>query len=309
MSSLSFSNVNYSGIRAGIYLAPALISGKMVEKKLMQVFPGVKNKMSVPVMKLKNGTIKPYTQKFMPSGGFDLSDRELDPQKMSVHLEFPYSVLEQLYESERMMAGIHNTEMPESFQEFVIQYVTTAISAEIDNIIWNSDKAGTGEANLKQIDGLLKGIKSDTDVHIVDIEALTTSNILTEFNKVFLSTPANMSASELTYYVSPVAMKLYVTKLATMGNLTPNQVISGGTLYSGNIIIEDIQDFPDNEIICTPWSNIVYGTDLESDIQKFIILDMRVQSADDELRVRCDFKVDVEYGFGENITRGRVATP
>ena len=57
---LKITATSYRGKVAGEYIAPIVLSGKMINKDLVRPLLNVKNKMAVPAVEL-NGVIKPYT--------------------------------------------------------------------------------------------------------------------------------------------------------------------------------------------------------------------------------------------------------
>jgi hypothetical protein len=289
---------NYAGKYAGSYIAKAILAGKMLEDDNCQKFLTVKSKMNVPVVSLA-GVIKPYSEDFVASGSVVVADKELDPAKFSVHLAFSIDTLEQMWESESMAAGMANSGMPQDFQSFAIAYIQKNVRREVDNYLWNSDTAGTGV--LAQFDGWLKRFGADADVVDVAAATLTQANILAEITKVYQALPDDISEEDTRIFMSPRTLKLLKSALADKQIYAQNQSIAAAMLYDENVKLVSVPSFPANKMVGTASYNLVFGTDLESDMQTFQLIDMRQTTGDRRLRFRMDFKMDVSYGFGSHV--------
>ncbi|MBN2262527.1 MAG: hypothetical protein JW735_06435 [Prolixibacteraceae bacterium] len=287
---------SYQGKFAAQFIALAILGGKMIDKNLITRFLNIKKAMFLPVVRL-NGVIKPYTSDFVAAGSIDISDRQLDPKAASVHLEFLIDTLEQMFMSEGMTAGMQNSNMDTDFESFVTKYIAREINNQIDNFIWNADKTKTGAIAL--VDGLLKRIAADAQSVKIPSVALTKSNVLDEIAKVYVAMPENTSEQpDMKFYTSVKTMKLYKQAVADKGLITAP--LADHPMYDSNIEIVSIPGFPANTIVCAPVSNLFYGTDLESDTQSYELIDMRHTTGDRKLRLRMDFKLDVNYAFGDS---------
>lgn len=298
---------NYAGKFAGAYIAEAILRGKMLDEnpRNMTKFLALKSKMNVPVM-LLNGVIKPYTKNFVASGEVVYSERVLDPNKFSVQLEFDIDVLEQMYESEKMAAGMANSNMIPDLQTFVTQYIQTQIQNEMDNFIWNSDTAGSG--TLAQIDGLFKLMNADADVVDVVAAAHTKASIIAEFEKVYGALPEKIAESSSLRFFMPVASGNFLKMaIGSNGVESQNRDIDTNFLYAMTNRIVTVPNFPANTIAATDFQNLFFGTDLESDMQTYQLIDLRQTTGDRVLRLRMDFKADVNYAFGNQVVLAQTA--
>lgn len=295
---------SYSGKYASSYIAKSILAGVMLNKSLMRKFIGIKSSMNIPVMKL-NGIVQPYTSEFNPVvDAIQVSERKLTPAKRTTQLLFEIEHLEQMHISEEMPPGMHNTEMPDSFEEFLIMYIEAAVANEIDNLIWNSDTSASGA--LGQADGLLKLLTIDPDVNDIAISPFTVDNIIDEMTKVYLGAPEGISKTRNAMFMSVQSHKMYEVALTKSKELAANKDVNGNLLYSKNTMVEAIPNFPANTIVYAPTSNLAFGTDLESDANKVRIVDMRFTTNDDQIRLRMDYKLDSNYGFGEEIVLAKV---
>lgn len=299
-------SATYEGQHAAEFIAPAIISGKMLEQGLITPYLSIKSEMKIPLMKL-DGIIQVYATDFNADPDtVQISDRVLNPKAFTVNLEFPINVLESLHISAQMAAGMANSSVPLDFQTFVIAYVIKHIKKSMDMFMWNSDTSNSGV--LSQFDGLIKLMANDADVVKPTIAALTEANIITELNKVYTAIPEDSSEDEnLKVFVSVAAHKLYKQALAKLHGITPNKKVQASMLYDENIDLVSIPKFPANTIVATSSNNLAFGTDLTSDAQTFQIVDMRFTTNDRKVRFRVDFKVDVNYGFGEEVVYAKAA--
>lgn len=289
---------NYAGKYAGQYVAKAILAGRMLTGGHCEKFLTVKNKVNVPVA-LIDGVIKPYTEDFVAAGSLDLSDNEIDPVKFSVHLNFSIDTLELMWESEQMQAGMGNSNMPQDFQSFVVAYIQKHIQNQVDNYLWNSDTAGSGV--LAQFDGWLKRFGADASVVDVLGTTLTEANIMAEVAKVYKAMPEDISEEDARIFMSVGAHKLLKIALSDREKYAANEVIAATMLYDENVKLVGVPNFPANKLVGTSKANLFFGSDLESDMQTFQLIDMRATTADRKLRFRMDFKMDVSYGFGSHV--------
>lgn len=287
---------NYQGKFAATFIALSILGGKMIDRSLITKFIGIKKAMHLPVVRL-NGVIKPYTAKFEAAGSLDISERKLDPQAASVHLEFLIDTLEQMFLSEGMAAGMQNSNMGNDFESFVTRYIAKEINKQMDNFIWNADKDQTGV--IAMFDGLLKKLNADTETTKITGATLTKDNILDELAKVYMAIPEDVSEDEdLKMFMSVKTRKLYKQALADKALI--KEPLTDHPMYDANIEIESVAGFKPDTIVCTPTSNIFFGTDLESDMQSYELIDMRHTTGDRMLRLRMDFKQDVNHAFGDS---------
>jgi hypothetical protein len=289
---------NYAGKYAGQYIAKAVLAGRMLENDNCQKFLAVKSKMNAPVVSL-NGVIKPYTEDFVAAGSVVISEKVLDPAKFSVQLAFSIDTLEQMWESEKMAAGMGGSGMPQDFQSFVVAYIQKQVRKEVDNYLWNSDTAGTGV--LAQVDGWLKQFGADAAVADVTASTLTQANILAEITKVYQALPEDVSEEDTRIFMSVGSHKLLKAALASREIYAQNENIAATMLYDQNVKLVSVPGFPANTMVGTASYNLIFGTDLESDMQSFSLIDMRQTTGDRKLRFRMDFKMDVSYGFGSHV--------
>ncbi len=287
---------NYQGKFASSFVALSILGGKMIEQDLITKFIGVKKAMHLPVVKL-DGVIKPYTAKFEAAGSLEVSERKLEPKAASVQLEFLIDTLEQMFLSEEMGAGMQNSNMDNDFESFVTKYIARSINNQMDNFIWNADKDKSGA--IEKFDGLLKKLNADPKTVKVSGSVLTKDNILDEIGKIYMAIPENIAEDgDLKMFMSVKTRKLYKQALADKGLST--QPLIDHSKYDENLEIKSIAGFNPNTIVCSPVSNLFFGTDLESDMQSYELIDMRHTTGDRMLRLRMDFKTDVNYAFGES---------
>lgn len=71
--------------------------------------------------------------------------------------------------------------------------------------------------------------------------------------------------------------------------------------------MEEMPWFAPNTLVATRISNLFFGTDLLSDFNEIQVVDMRQTTADQKIRYRANFSVDVEFGYGQDVVLYRPA--
>lgn len=300
MSSLTV-NLVTNGSKAAGYIAPAILAGKMIgqsaQPENITALLGVKKKRTVPVMKV-NGILKPYTSNFVAQGDVEISGNVLEPGEYSTHLEFDIREMEDLFEEAQLSAGMQNTDMPMDFETFLSNHVNKLIAKDIDNLIWNSNTGGTGA--MAVIDGLFVKMIADATVLTVDATTITATNIFVELAKAWAATPEDiLEEPDVRIFVSPRFKTLHQVALQNkIGGDVSKALVNP---FDDNTQLVAVPSFPNDVIVITTVSNLFFATDLKSDFNQYVIKNQMESTLDAKIRFRMDYKLDVNYGFGDQI--------
>ena len=165
-------------------------------------------------------------------------------------------------------------------------------------MIWQGDTNLTGgtkslfDGYLEQLDGSAIEISATT---------LTTSNILTEMNKVYSTLPAGVrkkGKDALVWFMGYDTAALYEMNLQAQGI---NTSADGGVMKAYNIEIVPVGGLTGNKIVLGERANFYIGTDLESDFNELKIIDMRDTTGDDSVRFIMKAKLDVAIAYPSEV--------
>lgn len=185
------------------------------------------------------------------------------------------------------------------FEAHLLDLVGKELSANIEQLTWKGNKAGSTGTYLDLADGLEAKLGADADVIHIQSTTLTSSNILTEIEKVYLAVPESLTADMVKIGVSPMGMRLY--KLATAKNNTINYITNG---LAENLIDFTVIEMPGlsrNSMVAGDFGkNFVYGTDIARDADLNVI-NMKRTVGERKIRIIGDFKFVVDYFVPEEI--------
>lgn len=180
--------------------------------------------------------------------------------------------------------------MPE-FQSHLLHEVARRASNNIEKAMWVGDTGGITATYLDEIDGLITQMVADNTIHKVQGTALTSSNILTEIEKVVTAIPTEVDNVQIG--VNARTLRLYKLATAKLNHRENYTHTLPTNIIDYEIVV--MPGMPDDTIVAANFGeNFVFATDLtrETDLN---VIPMKATTGDRKVRVIGDIKWTVGY--------------
>lgn len=286
---------SYAGDALQKYILKALIGGETLSTNGVQVLTGIKYKRYLKKLTSSN-IVKAHTCEFDATSGVTISEAYLEPQKIKINESICFDDIYELWDAANMQAGVNAEQMPQEVVDALTEEYINQAAKEVEEAVWQGDATGSTSSIKDLFDGFEKILDDGvpTGQTIAAASALTTSNIVTELNKVYAALPSGVkkkAKSDLVIFLSHAALGLYEMNLATQGIRTS---IEGGvpTLYGIELkAVGGLSD--DRYMVMGARDNFFVGTDLMSDFNEIKMLDQRETVGDDKINFVMKAKIDV----------------
>lgn len=302
--SITINTNTYAGKFAMEYVAPMILDGKSISH--LTVKANIKNKLNITLASVPQNLIQNYSCSFSPTGTIALDEKTLEPKHLKVDYEACKTDLIQTWASEQMVAGALNNELPKTFEDFLLDIIKKEVNLEIDETIWLGDEAGSGgiylsKPYLTKFNGFLKLAKADANTIKVTKTAITPANVIAELTKVYNAIPDTIfNNPDLKFFVSRDVYRAY--------GVAQDSYIAGNSAYtinnSVNYAFKGIELIPTNmgtgNMFVAMKSNLHFGTDLESDLQSYKMIDFEVVGSD-KVGVIMKFLAGVQYAIAPEV--------
>lgn len=295
-------NSNYAGEASRGYVEGAVMSATSLSN--IRVEEGIKFKQNLRVIGT-SGLVQDADCDFTDAGDLNLSERVLEPKELKVNKQLCKSDFIPTWEAQNMGAGAGSDE-PTELIDFVFASIAKKVAKSTEKSIWQGDKTQGGE-----FDGFTTLFAADVDVQTVDSTPLTTLNIVDEMTKVANAVMADedlRDAEGLAIFVSPQdAFKYaqYLTVNHGAAGLAPNTNIPVGSFLGIDVVIAN--GLPSGEMVATYRDNLVFGTDLMSDMNEASLIDMSPIDGSKNMRFVLNYRAGVQYAISSDIVYYRAA--
>tara|TARA_R110000803_G_scaffold54078_3_gene110671 strand:+ start:98 stop:1048 length:951 start_codon:yes stop_codon:yes gene_type:complete len=296
---------SYEGEMSLPYIAPAILSADSIANGYVTLKEGVKKALILKV--IAGGAMQAFACDFEAQTGITLAERVLTPTELKVNVQLCKADFRQDYEALQTGAGFINDRIPPNFNTFLLQYLAEIVSKGIEQNMWqgNFDPLGAGGAPLvTDFDGFLKlylaGSNKTGTAGAWTGDAETTG-IITHLSTMVAGAPVDIVGNpDTVIYMS--RQSLFLLQVA-MSSLTGTSHWSGearpGTYNGYNILTP--AGFPSNCALMTTVANNVVGTDLASDFNQAVVVDMTQTDGSDNVRLAMRFTAGVQVA---DITNG-----
>jgi hypothetical protein len=287
----------YAGEAAAPYLLKALVGGETLSTAGMSILTGIKYKETMKRFASSSLLQAGTNCDFNPTGTLTISERALEPKKIKVNAQICFNDLYSLWDSASMSAGANDESFPAALEQAIISEFTNQVAKEVETVIWQ----GSGTYGITGYEDIL--CASGSSASKVTGVTLTSSNIVTEMNKVINAMPAAIKSKkakgELVLFVSHKAAFLYEQNLAAQGLQTTGE---GQVMSLYGIEIKPVGGLSnDNIMVLGARDNFYFGTDLEADFNNVQLLDQRFVTGADYLNFVMRGKFDVNIGWEEEV--------
>lgn|SRR5574343_114839 len=291
-------STTYYGEDAKSFYSQLLTSG--VVKNEFTLLPGVKSKIKLASYDAGN-VIQADTCDPSASGEGTLAQKSMEVCDLLIYLSFCELTFEQNYLSSELRAGSNNGELPDSFQRYVLQQVMKQGSADLEKILIHGDTA-TASYPYSKCDGLIKLLLADSDV--IDVSAtsstISSTNVVTELNRVLDNTPAKVRAQEdfVILVSQEIAFAYKQAQAATTGGLF---LVGDKELNYLGFRLVPTDALSAKQMIAFSKKNVFFLTDLVSDMEDLRVIPQKDITGARKVIVTGAFKAAVNYMFGEEI--------
>ena len=210
---------------------------------------------------------------FSANGDATISQRTIATANIKVNLEFCEKTL--LGKYAEYLVKVNAVDNPFPFEEYITSALTDELNKKIERLIWMGDKSLTSDTDLKWIDGL---------VHIAGTEGTQVKSADASFKyntaydaivAVYNALPEDVLAQGAEIYVSPALFRSFMQTMVEKNyfHYNPGNEEYGEFLLPGtDAKVVRTQGLAGSKVVLGTYAkNIVYGTDMENDEEKFDI--------------------------------------
>jgi len=297
---------NYVGKLALPYVTAAVKSPDTVAKNYVRTIDGLRKAANISGLSL-NDPVKAATC------NFDENDISLDQTLQTLtltDLEVNQSVCRgtifPTYLGENMT---RNGDIAQPFKDFLMSTIAGKAGESIENGLWLADTGGVYGTGFLSNDGVFDEAGVDAsackDFSEATIAGITAGNAAAQFGTVYnqavADVPGILNKPDLAFYVNLKTYGLYIQQLAGSTTFSNHQGINNkgtdqaiiGATYLG-IPINVCPGMPDDAIVLTYRDNMVYGTNLATDMTEARIIPTYQYDGSDNVRIVMNFAIGVQ---------------
>ena len=286
----------YAGEQALPYVTAAVKSNDTVAKGYVRVMDGLTSKAVISSL-VTTDPIVGAACGFSDAGTTTLGERVLTVTDLKVNREVCRKTLFPTWVGKNMT---QNGDLPNSFSDFLLEVVAGQSAAQIENGIWVADASGIFGAGFLSNDGVFdqNGLNASATADFTQVTmnsgaATTSANIDDALASVYASVTGSHPGLEFKegfgFYMNNKMFSFYAQFLAgtasgqgiNMLGLTLNPE---GLSYLGHPIYR-CPGMPDDAIVATYKSNLVFGTNLGTDLTEAQIIPTYQYDGSDNIRV------------------------
>ena len=257
-----------------------------------RTLPGIKSK-----TKLANVTFGSLLQASTcnfnaPTDSLDAIDIDVCP--LSAMAQLCQFDLEQSFLALQMSQGSNGDFTVASFMSYYWNEMANVIGQDLELLRWQGNDASE-DPLLGLCTGYLFPMFYDADIIGLYDGAITTSNVLTVLESVVNAAPNTISRkkADLRLYVSTNVANAYELK-AAQGNTQTYVTLPLGLTFLGiNVVV--CEGMPDNTIVLTLRTNLIYAFDAEGDSKALRAVNLSDTVAEPYLRTRANLKAGFHY--------------
>ena len=291
---------NFAGTKAQGYLYPAVMTANTLTNNIVETHENVKFKLNLRNL-ATTGFLTDSACDFASTGQVNLSDVVLEPKQLKINIQLCKDDFRSEWEALEMKGKLLGQDIPASFQEFFISKIQALTAKDIETTIWQGADATDGE-----FDGFEALLLADGTVDDVTGTTLTAGNIIGEIGKVYdaISDAVFSQPEDAFIAISIKAAKFYQTALGSLSSSAGymNQSVVGAKPMDYNgIRLVVCNGLSANKMVATVKGNLHFGTNVLSDMNEVVILDMTMLDASQNVRYASGFTAGVQITNGADI--------
>ena len=300
----------YIGEGAAGYIAPAILSADTLANNYVKIHSGVKK--ALYLSKVDSGAIQAATCDFTSvDDDITMTEAILTPTELMRNIQLCKKDFRGTWEALQTGAGFINDRVPPTFQAFLLNHLAEKVQAGIEKAIWRgeyneTDGSTTGGTAVSTFNGLLAKVVAGTPGYenlvagAFTADNNATTGILTHLEDLVSNLPDAIDGDPDTkIYMSRKSLALYQLAMSDVslgGAVSTRAEGDRPASYLGYEIIVPA-GFPNDTICAWQTENLHFGTDLTSDYNKAVVVDMTKTDASDNVRVAMRFVGGTQIGF------------
>ena len=285
MATTSTLTGNFAGTKAQGYLYPAVMTANTLTNNIIETHENVKYKLNLRNL-ATTGFIADATCDFSATGDVSLSDVVLEPKQLEVNIQLCKDDFRTQWEALEMKGKLLGQEIPASFQEFFISKIQALTAKDVENAIWQGTAVAGSFLGFEAILTATAGVVPVTGA------TLSAANIIAELGKVYDAIPDSVFSQpdDAFIAISIKASKFYQTALGSLTQHYLNQSVVGAKPMDYNgIKLVVCNGLSADTMVATVKGNLHFGTNVLTDMNEVIILDMAMLDASQNVRYASGF--------------------
>lgn len=257
------------------------------------------------------------------SGSTSLTQRQITVGTVAVVEDICVADLEKKFMANKLARGANNNKLP--FEQEYSNLKADTVAKQLEIAVWQGDTASV-DVNLNKFDGLIKIIDAATGVieansatyiaagaPISVATGITLSNVKAVVNAMWLALPADVTGQDdIRIFCGWDTFNKFINAFTDQNlfNFAPSgsevSAANGVVIIPGtNYKLTAVHGLDGtNRLFAMRMSNLVFGTDLESDYEDFTMMEDQFK---DYLRFKMRFRAGVQVGFPDEIVEFTLA--
>lgn len=241
---------------------------------------------------------------FADAGSVTITENVLTTKELAVNIDLCKKTMRQSWLAADTGNSL-NSNMPSAFSDYVIGHIAGLVAQQVENDIWTGADATGGE-----FEGFLT---ATTGIFVVDgnVNDVTTAtpfvkgNVVAQIELVLDACSSEVLAKpDFALYVSPKTAFLYQQHLGSEGYSNDYQANAKPSNIYGYPIYA-CPGMPDNQIVATYESNLVFGSNILTNMTEVRTIDMSPIDGSDNVRFIMRYAAGVQVGVGADIYWGK----
>ena len=281
---------------------------------------GIKSSMAIPNLDVTVPFQSGASCAFNTSGTTTINQITIATSPIAVAQEYCLKDLEAYYTQKYLGAGQLNEST--SIDAQIMDRFSARVASQVESMIWQGKTTYTNSTVLKQINGWISTIDTAGTAVAATPSTLNSTNVLTIFDNIYASVPAAAIANEtIVAFCGMDTFRVLAAKItATYGIYGSNyntdgvwgkwtlmypgtnmKVIAVPGLNNDNAV--DTGVLPTavkNRVIATYASNLIFGTDLQSDING---LEAWYSKDDRKMKIYGEFRAGVAVKYIDHVVQ------
>lgn len=241
---------------------------------------------------------------FDAAGTATLTQRDIEVAAMKVNMEICPKNLLGTYAEYLVRLNAFAEELP--FEQYVVDGIIRSINEKIEKAIWQGDTASL-DTDLNHFDGILK--LADAEADVIDVAIASGTTAYEGIKQVYMALPAEALKRGASISVAPEIFRLFMMEMVEKNfyhysgpqDENRNDFVFPGT----NVKVVSTEGLAGSlKIVGTFDRNLVYGTDMEGDME-----DVKIWFSDDDdvVKIKVLWTSGVQFAFPNLLVLGTFA--
>jgi hypothetical protein len=234
-----------------------------------------------------------------------LGERVLEVEPFQINLDLCKKNLLSSWEALSMRAGAGGAPAP-AFTDYVISYMASNISSQVEKCIWTGNTANNGEFTGFVTGGVGLLLGAGATQVAASATPFSAANIIANLGEAYTAiSDALFGKDDLYIYMSPTSYQMYIQASSALTNFPYANMSEDYIPVFNGVKLAVCNGMGDDELVVAQKSNLFFGTDLISDTDgaSIRIMDMAALDGSDNMRIVCRYNAGVKQGITTDIVR------